>query len=125
MLKECDTPEMLVPITIDIDIPSPTGDGNGIKIKDRFLWNAADMTMKPSDFAVILCDDLGIKDDQVDIIASLIQTQLDEAQPASFIDLQTEDVTPDDVVWSEDEAEEEVEENKLPEPDCRIVINVS
>jgi hypothetical protein len=123
MLEDADTTESLIPISIDIDIPSPTGDNNGLKIKDRFLWNAADPTIKPYEFAIILCDDIGIKAENAHTIAELIQTQIDEAQNAAFIDLQTADVTPDDVLWSDED--EDADESKFVEPDCRIIINVS
>jgi len=126
MLQEADTTETLVPISIDIDVPSLTDGVNGIKIKDRFLWNAADLSLKPIEFATILCDDLGVRPDLAQTIADLIQTQIDEAQPTAFIDLQTADATPDDVMWSDDETEDEPkDESKFMEPDCRIIINVS
>lgn len=116
---------MLVPITVDYDIPSPTGDNNGLKIKDRFLWNAADPLLKPLEFATILCDDLGVPTNpHANTIADLISAQIDEAQAAAFVDLQTPDATPDEVMWSDDESVDEREDDYT-EPDCRIIVNVS
>lgn len=124
LAQEATRPELLVPITLDYDIPSPQGNGDGIKIRDRFMWNANEPFYKPLDFATILCNDVGIDLSHAQTLADLIQTQLDEAQSTVVIDLATDDTTPDDVIWSDDEVEDAVDNEGI-EPDCRIVINVS
>lgn len=123
LAQESTRPELLVPITLDYDVPSPRGDGQGIKIRDRFMWNANEPFLKPIDFATVMCNDIGIDVSHAQTLADLIQTQLDEAQSTIVIDLATDDSTPDDVVFSDEEVEEAVDEGV--EPDCRIIINVS
>lgn len=53
------------------------------------------------------CDDVGIPAHYAATIAELIQTQLDEARNLAAISVVDPDVTEDDVVWSEEEKEEE------------------
>jgi chromatin structure-remodeling complex subunit SFH1 len=123
--KEAATPDLLVPITVDFDVPSSNPDVSGIKIKDRFLWNingeladdspAHPLTVErfitPEQFAQIFCDDVGIPASQyLQVVAELIQNQVEEAQRAVEIDVADRDVTENDVVWSEDEVEEETRE---------------
>lgn len=123
--KEAATPELLVPITVDFDVPSVNAEASGIKIKDRFLWNingallrhrkAYSLTVErfitPEQFAQIFCDDVGIPASQyLSVVAELIQNQVEEAQRALEIDIADRDVTEEDVVWSEDEVEEETRE---------------
>lgn len=123
LAQEATRPELLVPITLDYDVPSPHGNGQGIKIRDRFMWNANEPFYKPMDFATVLCNDVGIDLSHAQMLADLIQTQLDDAQSTVVIDLATDDTTPDDVVWS-DEVEDATELEGV-EPDCRIIVNVS
>lgn len=113
--------EALVPISIDYDIPDPNGEGKGLKIKDRFLWNASEPFVKPLEFATIFCHDVGIHENNAATIAELIMSQVEEQQNAVAIDLATRDVTPDDVVFSDDESPAD---DEYPEPDCRIIVNL-
>lgn len=113
-----------MPISIDYDIPDPNGEGKGLKIKDRFLWNASEPFVKPLEFATIFCHDVGIHENNAATIAELIIAQVEEAQNAVGIDLATRDVTPDDVVFSDEEAPAAAQEEHYPEPDCRIIVNL-
>ncbi len=67
----------------------------------------AEKFIRPATFAAILCDDLGISASYARTIEDLIKSQIDDAQGAVEVDLADPEVTPDDVVWSEDEVEEE------------------
>ncbi|BEJ18162.1 hypothetical protein CspHIS471_0704390 [Cutaneotrichosporon sp. HIS471] len=120
LAAEADRPELLVPISLDIEVPATDHD-EGIKIKDRFMWNANEPFVQPGEFAKIFCRDVGISESHATTIADLISSQVEEAQATVVIDVATPDVTPDDVTWSDDEA---MDEDELPEPDCRIVINL-
>lgn len=124
LAAEADRPELLVPISLDLEIKEPHGpEEDGIKIKDRFMWNANEPFYQPMEFAKIFCRDVGISETHADTIAQLISAQIEEAQNTVVIDLGTQDVTPDDVEWSDDEAMDE-DDQRLVEPDCRIIINV-
>ncbi|KLT45638.1 SNF5-domain-containing protein [Cutaneotrichosporon oleaginosum] len=120
LAAEAERPELLVPINLDIEVPATDHD-EGIKIKDRFMWNANEPFVKPGEFAKIFCRDVGISEAHASTIADLIASQVEEAQSTVVIDLATPDATEDDVSWSDDDA---MDEDELPEPDCRIIINL-
>ena len=62
----------------------------------------------PRQFANIFCEDLAIPSiPYAETISDLIQGQLDEASGCVEIDLRDRDVTEEDVVWSEDEVDEQ------------------
>ncbi|WVW80377.1 hypothetical protein I302_102358 [Kwoniella bestiolae CBS 10118] len=105
--KEADRPELLVPITIDLDIPSHDPNTQGIRIKDRFLWNINEPFIEPIQFAQTFCDDLLIPHTYAATISELIKNQLEESQNTVEIDISNEDVTEEDVVWSDDDASED------------------
>ncbi|OCF75214.1 hypothetical protein I204_04067 [Kwoniella mangroviensis CBS 8886] len=105
--KEADRPELLVPITIDLDIPSHDPNSQGIRIKDRFLWNINEPFIEPIQFAQTFCEDLSISHTYAATISELIKNQLEESQNTVEIDISNEDVTEDDVVWSEDDEDTE------------------
>ncbi|WRT65911.1 uncharacterized protein IL334_002862 [Kwoniella shivajii] len=107
--KEADRPEMLVPITVDLDIPNPDPNGQGIRIKDRFLWNINEPFIDPIQFAQIFCDDLSIPQSYAATISELIKGQLEESQNTVEIDITNEDVTEDDVLFSDEEVEDQME----------------
>lgn len=72
---------------------------------------AADCVEKfitPTQFGTIFCEDIGISVNKyANIVAEIIQSQVEEVQNAADIDVADPEVTEDDVVWSEDEVEEE------------------
>ncbi|WWD18147.1 hypothetical protein CI109_102596 [Kwoniella shandongensis] len=106
--KEADRPEILIPITIDLDVASPNPDHQGIKIKDRFLWNVNEPFIDSMRFSETFCVDVGIPiHPYANVISELIKAQVEEHQNVAEIDISNEDVTEEDVVFSD---EEEVED---------------
>lgn len=64
--------------------------------------------LTPQQFSIVFCDDLGISSQQyAPIVAELIQNQLEETGGMMDIDVADPDCTDTDVVWSEDEVEEQ------------------
>ncbi|WVQ97035.1 hypothetical protein IAU59_004145 [Kwoniella sp. CBS 9459] len=110
LLEEAaERPELLVPITVDLEVPASSSDANaqGIRIKDRFLWNINEPFINPKSFAEIFCTDIGIPTrPNAEIIENLIKAQIAEAQNTLEVDVLNEDVTEDDVIWSDDEVED-------------------
>ena len=72
---------------------------------------SAEKFIRPSQFAAIFCEDLGIPADYAKIVEDLILSQIEEAQGAVEVDVVDPEVSPDDVVWSEDEVEQETGAN--------------
>lgn len=106
MRKEAERPEMLIPITIDFDVQSTHPDQQGLKIRDRFLWNLNEPFITPYQFSIIFCEDIGIPiSPYAQRIQDLIEKQIEENQNAAEIDVTNEDVTENDVVWSDEEVE--------------------
>ncbi|EIW72832.1 hypothetical protein TREMEDRAFT_26575 [Tremella mesenterica DSM 1558] len=132
LLREAGRPEALIPITVDLEVSSEVQDQMGIKIRDRFLWNVNEPFMTPYQFAAIFCEDVQIPVQQyATVIADLIQAQIEESQPVAEADIGNEEVTEDDVIWSdeeegmvEDENEEEEVEKQWAEADCRVFLNL-
>lgn len=105
--KEAERPEMLIPITIDFDVQSTHPDQQGLKIRDRFLWNLNEPFITPYQFSIIFCEDIGIPiSPYAQRIQDLIEKQIEENQNAAEIDVTNEEVTENDVVWSDEEVEE-------------------
>lgn len=104
--KEAERPEMLIPITIDFDVQSTHPDQQGLKIRDRFLWNLNEPFITPYQFSIIFCEDIGIPiSPYAQRIQDLIEKQIEENQNAAEIDVTNEEVTENDVVWSDEEVE--------------------
>ncbi|OCF45232.1 hypothetical protein I317_00754 [Kwoniella heveanensis CBS 569] len=121
-------PELLVPITVDLEVPASLNDANaqGIRIKDRFLWNINEPFIKPKSFAEIFCADVGIPTQpHAEIIENLIKAQIEEAQNTLEVDILNEDVTEDDVLWSDDEVEDvmEVDTTSSPQGEAGLAEN--
>ncbi|WVF70662.1 hypothetical protein IAT40_005455 [Kwoniella sp. CBS 6097] len=106
--QAAERPELLVPITVDLEVPASVNDpnGQGIRIKDRFLWNINEPFIKPKSFAEIFCADIGIPTHHAETIASLIKAQVEEFQNTLEVDVLNDDVTEDNVIWSDDEVED-------------------
>ncbi|KAK8865672.1 hypothetical protein IAR55_000817 [Kwoniella newhampshirensis] len=107
---EADRPELLVPIIIDLDVPSNNPDHQGIKVKDRFLWNINEPFIDTLHFSVVFCEDVGIPaHPHASVISELIKAQLEEHQNVAEIDISNEEVTEEDVVFSDDEVDDAME----------------
>lgn len=73
------------------------------------------MFLTPHQFSIVFCDDLGISSQQyAPIVAELIQNQLEETQGMMDIDVVDPECTEDDVVWSEDEVEDQTSGANVP-----------
>lgn len=74
--RAAQTAENLIPIRLDLDL-------GGHKLKDAFLWNLNEELVTPTEFAVNLCQDLGLANSHVDEIARDVRKQLEEYAPVA------------------------------------------
>ena len=86
---------------------------------------AVESFITPYQFSAIFCEDLGIPlQPYASTMSDLIQGQLDEAQNAAEIDITDAEVTEEDVLFFEDEPDDEDEDKVWDDADCRIIVNV-
>ncbi|WFD00229.1 SWI/SNF chromatin-remodeling complex subunit [Malassezia yamatoensis] len=70
--KAINAPEVLVPIRLELD-------HEPFKLRDTFLWNAAEETNSLEAFAVAICEDMGLPTSVfVPLIRTSVQTQVQE-----------------------------------------------
>jgi hypothetical protein len=91
--------------------------------------------ISPYQFSVIFCEDTGIPvNPYARTVSDLIETQIEESQNTSEINIVDRDVTEEDVEWDEEETidalrdaahGEDVQYQPWKEADCRIILNVS
>ena len=99
------------------------------------LTRIAEIHISPYQFSVIFCEDTGIPvNPYARTVSDLIESQIEESQNASEINVVDRDVTPEDVAWTQDETIDEVRDaghedlrsyGDWSEADCRIILNVS
>lgn len=97
--------------------------------------DAAETHISPYQFSAIFCEDTGIPiNPYARTVSDLIETQIEESQNTSEIDVVDQEVTEEDVEWEEEEAIDGLRDNAhgedalyqvWKEADCRIILNVS
>ncbi|KAF9262936.1 SNF5-domain-containing protein [Marasmius fiardii PR-910] len=115
-------PTALVPIRVEFDTDTH-------RIRDCFVWNIRDDTIKPEQFAKIFCNDLDLPQQWVETVANQIKAQLEDCEGVATMELgmdgavdldaQAEDISltdENDVEVQEDEA------NMIPE--CRVILSI-
>lgn len=90
--------------------------------------------ISPYQFSVIFCEDTGIPvNPYARTVSDLIETQIEESQNTSEINVVDQDITEDDVHWTEDNTidtmrdgahDDEAHYGQWKEADCRIILNV-
>jgi len=76
--SQTNKPETLIPIKLNLESPVTSH-----KVNDVFMWNLNETLITPTDFAVILCNDLELPNQMVTQIADSITQQLEEYSYAS------------------------------------------
>ncbi|KAL0579875.1 Chromatin structure remodeling complex protein sfh1 [Marasmius crinis-equi] len=112
----------LVPIRIEFDTENH-------RIRDCFVWNLYDDTIKPESFAKIFCKDLDLPSDPwEETVSNQIKAQLEDSEGVATMELGMDgavdlDAQAEDLSLTEDDSMQ-VEDDANVIPECRVILSI-
>ena len=124
VLQQSLRPTALVPVRIEFDTDTH-------RIRDCFVWNLYDNTVKPELFATIFCNDLELPHKPwVETVSNQIKAQLEDCEGVGTMELGMDgavdlDAQAEGLSLLDDNAMQ-VDENDINViPECRVILSVS